>query len=175
MAMSHKKDETASFVIRFNQKIFQSETGEPQVQWRGNIRHVQGGDEKRFSEFEDALQFIQQKLTELTMLATEDKSPEEQKGILTKSLNLWKQVKEDYSKIVIETIKDPMGSVEQLQEQVQEQVSQMSDRLRPNLDPDSWKPVTRNDFKKTNDSIAALTHAVEVLSQKVEALSLEKK
>ncbi|MEM6377124.1 MAG: hypothetical protein AAF705_02855, partial [Bacteroidota bacterium] len=95
--MSNKKDETASFVIRFNQKIFQTDAGEPQVQWRGNIRRVQGGDEKRFSEFEDALQFIQQKLTDLTMQATEDKSPEEQKGILTKSLNLWRQVKEDYS------------------------------------------------------------------------------
>ena len=173
--MSNKKDETASFVIRFNQKIFQTDAGEPQVQWRGNIRHVQGGDEKRFSEFEDALQFYQQKLTDPSMQATEDKSPEEQKSILTKSLNLWRQVKEDYSKIVLETIKDPMGSVEQLQEQVQEQVSQMSDRLRPNLDPDSWKPVTRSDFKKTNDSIAALTKAVEALSQKVEALRAEKK
>lgn len=173
--MSHKKDETASFVIRFNQKIFQSDTGEPQVQWRGNIRHVQGGDEKRFSEIENALQFIQQKLTDLTLQATEDKTPEEQEGILSKSLNLWKQVKEDYSKIVLETIKDPRGSVEQLQEQVQEQVSQMSDRLRPNLDPDSWKPVTRSDFKKTNDSIEALTKAVEALTHKVEALSSEKK
>lgn len=172
--MSHKKEETASFVIRFNQKIFQSEAGEPQVQWRGNIRHVQGGDEKRFSEFEGALQFIQQKLTDLTMQATEDKTPEEQKGILSKSLNLWKQVKEDYSKIVIETIKDPRGSVEHLQEQVQEQVSQMSDRLRPNLDPDSWKPVTRSDFKRTQDSIEALTKAVEALTHKVEALSSEK-
>lgn len=162
-------------MIRFNQKIYQSDAGEPQVQWRGNIRHVQGGDEKRFSEFEDALQFMQQKLTALTMQATEDKSPEEQKGILNKSLNLWKQVKEDYSKIVLETIKDPRGSVEQLQEQVQEQVSQMSDRLRPNLDPDYWKPVTKNDLKQTNDSIEALSKAVLALSQQVEALSSENK
>jgi DNA repair ATPase RecN len=173
--MANKKDETASFVLRFNQKIFHTDAGEPQVQWRGNIRHVQGGDEKRFSEFEDALQFIQHKLTELTIQATEDKSLEERKGILAKSLNIWKQVKEDYSKIVLETIKDPIGSVEQLQEQVQEQVSQMSDRLRPNLDPDSWKPVTRSDLKKTTDSIESLAKAVETLARKVDQMSSEKK
>ena len=50
--MSPKKDETASFMLRFTQKIFNSESGEPQVQWRGNIRHVQGGEEKRFSDFD---------------------------------------------------------------------------------------------------------------------------
>ena len=44
--MATKKDETASFVLRFTQKIFQNEEGEPQIQWRGNMRHVQTGDEK---------------------------------------------------------------------------------------------------------------------------------
>ena len=55
--MATKKEETASFVLRFNQKVFQTDDGESQVQWRGNIRHVQGGDEKRFSEFDEVVQF----------------------------------------------------------------------------------------------------------------------
>ncbi|MDB4443672.1 hypothetical protein N9157_04095, partial [Saprospiraceae bacterium] len=87
-----KKDETASFMLRFTQKIFKNEEGEPQVQWRGNIRHVQGGDEKRFSEFDDVVNFIQAKLAEMTLQQMEDKSPEEQKGILSKSFNLWKKM-----------------------------------------------------------------------------------
>ena len=81
--MSPKKDETASFMLRFTQKIFNSESGEPQVQWRGNIRHVQGGEEKRFSDFDEALGFIQSKLADLTIGAMEDKPLEEQKGILS--------------------------------------------------------------------------------------------
>lgn len=169
--MSNTKNTTASFVVRFNQQIFQSEEGEPQVQWRGSVRHVQDGEEKRFSDIEDLMQFLQSKLTDLTILATEDKSPEEQKGILSKSLELWKMVREDYSKKVIDTIKDPLGSVEQLQEQVQEQVHQMSDRIRPNLDPDSWKPATKNDLKKTNEQLLALANAVQALSQKIDQLS----
>ena len=71
--MASKKDETASFVLRFTQKIFQNEEGESQVQWRGNIRHVQGGDEERFSEFDEVVKFIQDKLADLTIYAMEDK------------------------------------------------------------------------------------------------------
>ena len=180
--MATKKEDTASFVIRFNQKIFESEEGESQVQWRGHIRHVQGGDESRFSEFEEAMQFIQGKLAALTIQAVEDKSPEEQKGILAKSFELWRQVATDYPKKVTEIIKDPLGSVErvqdqvqeqvtQIQEQVQEQVTQMSDRIRPNLDPDAWKPATKADLKRAFTSIDQLTKALENLAKKVDQLN----
>ncbi|HKK77591.1 MAG TPA: hypothetical protein VJ953_21095 [Saprospiraceae bacterium] len=171
--MSKTKNATASFVVRFNQKIYDSEEGEAQVQWRGSVRHVQDGDEKRFSDIEDLILFLQSKLTTLTLRATDDVSPEEQKGILAKSLDLWKQVTADYPKKVLDTIKDPLGSVEQLQEQVQEQVHQMSDRIRPNLDPGSWKPATKNDLKETNESILALARAVHTLAKKVDQLSEE--
>jgi hypothetical protein len=110
--MSTKKDETASFMLRFTQKIFENEQDEPQVQWRGNIRHVQGGDEKRFSEFDDAVNFIQEKLAEMTIQQMEDKSPEEQKGILSKSFDLWKKMTLNAPKMVMETIKDPKRGVE---------------------------------------------------------------
>ena len=65
--------ETASFVIRFTQKIYQNDKGESDVQWRGNIRHVQGGDEKNFSQFNDVVTFLQEKLADLTIIAMEDK------------------------------------------------------------------------------------------------------
>ena len=52
--MANKKEETASFVLRLSQKIFEKEDGDHQVEWRGNIRHVQSGEEARFTNFEDA-------------------------------------------------------------------------------------------------------------------------
>lgn len=171
--MSKTKNATASFVVRFHQKIYDSDEGEAQVQWRGSVRHVQEGDEKRFSDIEELIHFLQNKLTHLTLQATNDVSPEEQKGILAKSFNLWKQVTTDYPKKVLDTIKDPLGSVEQLQEQVQEQVNQMSSRIRPNLDPDSWKPATKNDLKETNESILALAKAVQALANKIDQRSEE--
>ena len=132
--MALKKEETASFMLRFNQKIFNSESGDPQVQWRGQIRHVQGGDEQRFSNFEEVVNFIQGKLADLTIQAMEDKSPEEQKGILSKSFDLWKKMALEGPKMVIETIKDPKKQVAQFQDQM----NQVKDEISQKLEIDSW-------------------------------------
>ena len=110
--------ETASFVIRFTQKIYHNEEGEAEIQWRGNIRHVQGGDEKNFSKFDDVVSFLQEKLADLTITALEDKSPEEQKSILSKSFDLWKKMATTGPKMVMETIKDPKKQIAHLQQQI---------------------------------------------------------
>ena len=180
--MPAKKDETASFVLRFTQKIFQNEQKESEVQWRGNIRHVQGGEEKRFSEFKDVVNFIQEKLADLTIKAMEEKSPEEQKGILSKSFDLWKRMSSTYPKMVIDTIKDPKAGVEQIQEEVNQQFSQVKeevnqqltqvkDTLSARLDPDAWKPATKNDIQQMMKMMETLSKNVQQLNSKVEKLS----
>ncbi|HFA49340.1 MAG TPA: hypothetical protein ENJ95_10020 [Bacteroidetes bacterium] len=173
--MASKKDETASFVLRFTQKVFQNDQGDQQVQWRGNIRHVQGGDEKRFSEFEEVVKFIQAKLADLTIIAMEDKSPEEQKGILAKSFDLWKRMAVAGPKMVMETLKDPKAGVEHIQEQVsqavQEQVGQVEDLISNRIDTDAWKPATKADLKTLMQSIAQLSQEVAALNGKLDKIS----
>lgn len=180
--MPAKTAETASFVLRFTQKIFQNEQQESEVQWRGNIRHVQGGEEKRFSEFKDVVNFIQEKLTDLTIQAMEEKSPEEQKGILSKSFDLWKRMSLTYPKMVMDTIKDPKAGVEQIQEEVNQQfsqvkeevnqqINQVKDTLTSRLDPDMWKPATKNDIQQMMKAIEQLSQDVHTLNSKVEKLS----
>ncbi len=177
--MATKKDETASFVLRFTQKVFNNDEGEPQVQWRGNIRHVQGGEEKRFSEFDEVVKFIQGKLTDLTITAMEDKSPEEQKGILAKSFDLWKRMAVAGPKMVMETIKDPKAGVEHFQEQVsqvvQEQVGQVEDFVSNKIDPDNWKPASKSDVKSLMQTIASLSGAVSQLNEKVDKMARSRK
>ena len=173
--MAIKKDETASFVLRFTQKVFNNDEGEPQVQWRGNIRHVQGGEEQRFSEFDEVVKFIQGKLTDLTLTAMEDKTPEEQKGILAKSFDLWKRMAVAGPKMVIETIKDPKAGVEHLQEQVnqvvQEQVKEVGDLLQSKIDADSWKPASKTDVKNLMEAISQLSGEINKLNEKVARMS----
>jgi hypothetical protein len=62
--MTKKQDQIASFMVRFNQRIFE-ENGESSVQWRGKISHIQDGEEERFTDFNKALSFMQKKLSEL--------------------------------------------------------------------------------------------------------------
>ena len=169
--MASKKDETASFVIRFTQKIFQNEQKESKVQWRGNIRHVQGGSEKRFSEFKDVVDFIQEKLADLTIQAMEEKSPEEQKGILAQSFDLWKRMATTYPKMVLDTIKDPKSGVEQIQDQVNQQVNQMGEIISNRLDPDQWKPATKADLNKMMTMMSQLSKEVSALNKKVDKMN----
>lgn len=174
--MSVKKDETASFMLRFTQKIFKNNEGEPQVQWRGNIRHVQGGDEKRFSEFDDAVNFIQEKLAEMTIQQMEDKSPEEQKGILAKSFDLWKKMTLNAPKMVIETIKDPKKGVENIQKEFQEVSDAISQKVEETIaqrkvDVDEWRGVSKSDHKMMMELMEKMSKEVSALNKKVNKLS----
>ncbi len=169
--MPAKKDETASFVLRFTQKIFQNEQQESEVQWRGNIRHVQGGEEKRFSEFKEVVNFIQEKLADLTIQAMGEKSPEEQKGILATSFELWKRMSTTYPKMVLDTIKDPKAGVEQIQDEVNQQIKGVKDTISARLDPDAWKPATKNDLQEVLQMMEKLSKEIKALNKKVDKLS----
>ncbi len=177
--MAVKKDETASFVLRFTQKIFKNEAGEPQVQWRGNIRHVQSGEENRFLTFEEATDFVQNKLSDLTMQAVEDKTPEEQTGILAKSLDLWKKVAAQTPKIVMDSIKDPKKQVAQIQGQIQEQISQVGDAigqriedtLGQKLEIDDWRGSSKSDYKAMMKLLETMAGQINRLNEKVELLA----
>ncbi len=165
------KDETASFVLRFTQKIFEDEQGESHVQWRGHIRHVQGGEEQRFSEFGEVVDFIQSQLAKLTIQAMQDKSSTEQESILSKSFDLWKRMSATYPKMILDTIKDPKSQLKSVQDQIQDQVSQVSEAIGQGLDPNAWKPASKADFQELMTTLSALNNKLQQLDQKVDALS----
>lgn len=173
--MSTKKEETASFVLRFTQKIFTDTDEQPQVQWRGHIRHVQSGEEKRFSEFEEVARFIQTKLADLTIQAMEDKSPEEQKGILSKSFDLWKKMAFDAPRMVIDTLKDPKKQVAQFQSQITQIGDVIEEKIGQKLDIDEWRAASKADYQQLLERLDQMTSAIEQLNKKVEKLGKKTK
>ena len=112
-------NQSASFMIRFTQKIFNQKDGNPGVQWRGKISHVQSGDDLRFIEFENAVDFMQERLEDLTTASISDKTEKEQDGIIGKSFDLLKKIKDNAPKIVMDTIKDPIGQVGNIKDQIE--------------------------------------------------------
>ena len=171
--MSKKQDQTASFMVRFNQKIFE-EDGESKVQWRGKISHVQGGEEQNFSDFNDALVFMQNRLADLTKEATKHQPKEQQEGILQKSLYMWKTMKEVGPKVLMETIKDPKKQLSNIQDQIQGQISTISDEISDKVHIDEWRNASRSDFKKVKKSISQLSDEIKKLSEKIESISKKK-
>ena len=160
-----KKTETASFMVRFTQKIY-DENGESKVQWRGNVSHVQGGEDLNFSDFNDAVGFIQEHLAHLTKEATDDRPAEEQENILHKSFSLFKTVAATGPKILKETLKDPRKQVANLQDQL----SEYGEELLEKVPLDQWRNASKSDFLSIQESLAALAQSVALLTEKVDAL-----
>ena len=142
-----KKAETASFMMRFTQNIYE-EDGESKVQWRGNVSHIQSGEDLNFSDFKDAVDFIQQHLTDLTVGATSDKSSEEQENILSKSLSIFKTVAASAPFLIKETLKDPRKQVANLQESI----SEYGEELLEKVPIDEWRSASKSDFQSIQET-----------------------
>ncbi|MBT8234053.1 MAG: hypothetical protein HKO66_12375 [Saprospiraceae bacterium] len=165
-----KSDNTSSFVIRFTQKIFDDAEGKANIQWRGKISHVQGGDQKSFSEFEDAIAFMQDKLSDLTKASVASKSTEEKEGLLSKSFDIWKKVAKSGPKMVMDVIKDPKGQVSQFQDQI----SQVGDELSQKIELDDWKMASKSDYKSMMQTMEKMAKDISKLSKKIDKLSKTK-
>lgn len=164
-------NQTASFLVRFTQKIYEDEGGTSNVQWRGRISHVQGGDQLSFSDFQDALSFMQDHLAELTIKNTEHKDPEEQNNLLTKSFDMWKRIALSAPKMMVDAIKDPAKQVANIQKQisnVREEVEQrIAEPISSIKEIDSWRSATKSDFKVVMDQLHKMSQQIEDLSKKV--------
>mgnify|MGYP001795433843 FL=1 len=163
--MAKKAAETASFMVRFTQKIYE-ENGESKVQWRGNVSHVQGGEDLNFSDFNDAVDFIQEHLTDLTRIATDDRSSEELENILQKSFSLFKTVAATGPKMIKDTLKDPRKQVANIQGQLHD----YGEELLEKVPLDQWRNASKSDFKSIQESLEKLSHSVADLSKKVDAV-----
>lgn len=169
------KDQSASFMIRFTQKIYESEEGKSNVQWRGKISHIQSGDNQGFVEFDRAVDFMQEHLGNVTQSTIEDKTEKEQEGILTKSFDMLRKFKDQAPSFVMDTIKDPMGQVGTIQGQIKEQIRDVSDDISQKLDVDNLRMVSKADFKEVLSIIKNMSKQIEKLTDKVDQLDKSKK
>jgi len=159
-------EQTASFVLRFTQKIYEADSGEPEVQWRGKITHVQDNDESNFSEMKDAIVFMQDKLSQLTLPSGADKTEEEKEGIFVKSWGIWQRLSKSYPKMEVEAIKDPKAQVSQIQEQITNKAEELASRL----DLQALRPTSKSDHQDLMEQIDMLKQMMESIHARMEAL-----
>jgi len=168
--MNKKQEQNASFMVRFNQQIFE-ENEEAKIQWRGKITHVQDGEEKRFSDFNDALVFMQNKLASLTEEATKHESSEKQESILYKSLSMWKTIKDVGPKVIRDTLKDPKKQLSHLQDEIQDKITIIGDEISEKVQINEWRNASRSDFNKIQNQIESLSTEIKKLSKKMDTLN----
>ncbi|MGK0326284.1 MAG: hypothetical protein ACJA2M_001753 [Polaribacter sp.] len=167
--MKKKQEQTASFMVRFNQQIFE-ENGESKIQWKGKISHVQDGEEQHFSDFNDALTFMQLKLGELTEEATKHQTSEEQESIIHKSLSMWKTIKDVGPKVIRDTLKDPKKQFTNLQGEIQGKIMTIGEEISEKVQIDQWRNASRSDFNTIQKQIEMLSSEIKKIATKIDSI-----
>jgi hypothetical protein len=151
-----------SFVLRFTQDLWQDSQGDPHLQWRGQIRHVQGNEEIRFTDLTEALAFIQRYLTQLTMDSVKGGNFKmEQDKVLRESFKLWEQFASTYSNMMFDAMERTLKQSEALKEQMDESVEKA---LK------TWQLPGSANQDQVLEALNRLQAQVAALAEKVERL-----
>jgi hypothetical protein len=151
----------ASFVVRFTQERWRDAQGEPHLQWRGHIRHVQGDEERSFTDAAEVIAFIQKHLTELTLNAIPGGSPMDQEKMMRESFKLWEQFAATYNSMMFEAMEKTIQQSEALKAQMDEAVERS---LK------AWKMPGQADQSQVVEALTKLSEQVAALTAKVEGL-----
>ncbi|HRA20468.1 MAG: hypothetical protein ACH37Z_09940 [Anaerolineae bacterium] len=114
--------DVASFVLRFSQDLWREAGGQPRVRWRGHIRHVQGDAETRFTDFSDAVAFMQRQLAQLTLESVAQDDAQGQAQALSESYQVWEKVTEGYRDVWLGAIRTAMDGTQAMRRQVGQQM-----------------------------------------------------
>lgn len=152
--------DVVSFVLRFVREA----TGDQQVRWRGVIKHVQGNSESQFTQFAEALEFMQAHVNELvqtTMTQTADNKAE---NPFVETARLWGEFMPRYTKMMMDTMAGAMGAAghaSPMQKQVEEALAATLSL---------WGVPTQQDQARAAVQLEALTNQLGELSVKMEQL-----
>ena len=131
----------------------------PQVAWRGHIRHIQGDEEVRFTDFSEAVVFMQRYMKELTLGRLEALSEGEegdQEQPLHESFRLWEKSAANYADMMF-------GAMEQSMQQSETLRKQMDTAMRDSFQ--AWMPSSRTASGQILETLKALQAQVQALTK----------
>jgi hypothetical protein len=161
------QNNVASFVLRFTQELWRDAQGEPHVRWRGHIRHVQGDEEDRFTDFAEAVVFIQRYLIQLTRNAFAGGQARQQEKIVQENFKVWEQFASSYTDMMFEAMERTVKQSQTLKEQINQATERTLKAWQLPIQSDQQQIVEAINILQTH--IQALTVKVEQLEQAIQA------
>ena len=141
--------DVVSFVLRFVRDAGQ-ESG---ARWRGKVQHVQGSAERQFSQFSEALSFMQEHMNSAAEAAAQDSAELAKNNPWIETAKLWGEFVPQYNKLVLENM-ETVSSLWKTPAQVNAQQEGEAENLEVKLD-------------MLSKQLVALTGAVEQVQQDV--------
>jgi len=172
----------ASFVLRFTQDLWRDDGGDPRVEWRGHIRRVQDGEEVRFTDIAEAMNFIQDSLMQVTANALPKEDQPYREKAMRESLKLWETFAESYTTLFVNAMEQSVQQSEVLQKQMNETVEQVMKPwwllgLPGQATAEKATATTERDAAVDTQilqTLAALQEQIQQLHTKIDRLEKEK-
>lgn len=171
-AQRAKSHNVASFVLRFTQELWRDVASDPHVRWRGQIRHVQNDVEERFTDFAEAVAFIQRNLTHLTVDTFSGEKNMSQEKVFEESFKLWEQFATSYSQMMVGAMEQTLKQTEVLSQQIgdiQDKTLQAFGLSGSSAD----QPLDQAELSKLMATIFALQTQVVALSERIARLEAQ--
>ena len=159
--MSETQRDVASFMIRFTQDMWRNANGDPELQYRGRIRHVQGDEEITFTDFSEAVRFIQEHLAQLTLDALPGDSKMDQEKALRDSFKMWEDFATSYTSMMFETMERTIDQSEAFKRQMDKAVEESMK---------TWQPQMQAEEDQIAATLANLSAQIEALTARIENL-----
>ena len=154
-----KLHNVASFVLRFTQELWQDTLGEPHVRWRGHIRHVQGDEEERFTDFAEAVTFIQRYLTELTVDSLAGDESARHAKVFRETFKFWQQFASSYSNMMYQAMEQTVRQSETFKDHMDEATKQALN---------AWQLPGQLNQEKILEALNSLQAQIQTLTDRIE-------
>jgi hypothetical protein len=156
--------DVVSFVIRFVREASEDE----EARWRGVIKHVQGNQENHFSQFAEAVAFMQTYVNQLAENGAADENREtaadSPDNPFLETARLWREFMPRYTRLMMASMGQAMGGGSNLPHQMEEA---MSAGLA------LWGIPTDKERRQTAVALEALANQLSQLTGKMEQLEKE--
>jgi len=166
------EQDMVSFVLRFVREASE----EQQARWRGVVKHVQSNSESSFSNFAEAMTFIQKHVNELIVATFDEANRVTEKTSMAgesnefnpvmESARLWGEFMKPYTTMVSDTMDEAMSAA--AGSPVSQQMKQaMSTSMA------AWGLPIKNDQPQMAETLKSLSEQMENLAARVEELQAQ--
>lgn len=149
--------DVVSFVLRFVREMGEDQ----QARWRGVIKHVQGDTESHFSQFSEALEFMQAHVNDVIRTAFAETNKLNEANPFMETARLWGEFMPRYTRLMQDSMTEAMQSGTAV-------TQQMEQALAATLS--AWGLPTQTDQEQTLDRLAALTSQLTALTARIDEL-----
>jgi polyhydroxyalkanoate synthesis regulator phasin len=150
------EQEMVSFVLRFVREVGDDQ----QARWRGVVKHVQGDAQENFTQFSQALDFMQSRVNEIVRASFAGPGQLPDATLWTETARLWGELVPQYTQLMADTMEQTVSANTAMARQMQQSLSRALA---------AWGVPGRPAERQAPDQ----ARAVEELKRRIEALTAQ--